>query len=200
MKYELTKSDVNSMIVNGNVKLFEKTFSGTGPELDLLITRWKKLEKEQLMGIIYRHEYLIESNRITYSILNTIQGLYDLLFHNNSMFDLNTWRKEAQDILPYKNGINYNVSLKNSDVKSIKKINEEVFKTDDDELAVYEDIILDHISDTNELSDAWANQPIKDKIKISISFLFLKWERELDISGIKLPSSWAEFKSIFVTK
>ncbi len=57
----------------------------------------------------------------------------------------------------------------------------------------------------------WQNGTLKKKIKVGINFvklaglwgveldgLDLKFEHELDVSGIKVPRSWAEFKSWFI--
>jgi hypothetical protein len=52
--------------------------------------------------------------------------------------------------------------------------------------------------------EEWYDKPAKAKIKLSVDLLALvpgvslKWEKDLETSGVKMPRTWAEFKGWFV--
>ena len=46
--------------------------------------------------------------------------------------------------------------------------------------------------------EGWQNQKIKQKLKICLDLKLLKYEAEYDISDMKRPKSWAEFKAWFI--
>jgi hypothetical protein len=61
--------------------------------------------------------------------------------------------------------------------------------------------LVDTLPAAKHPGDTWYDKPLKDKIKIGVNLLgFVKWERELDTTGMTVPKTWGEFKGWFIKK
>lgn len=188
---------IQSLIINNNIEDLSKILYGRSPDINLLISRWKKLEKEQRLGIVYRQEYITESTKITYSLLNSLSALEKELFSENLMIDVIAYNSIIENYLDASENV-IPSDINNSSLQNIQHIVNDVEVLEKSDLEPYIELIENEISSTSALKNIWYDNQIKDKIKLSIPFLFVKWERELDISGIKMPKNWNDFKSIFI--